>query len=241
MTLRALVGRGAERNTMISGVKGHPTRRVATGRVQAGGIIVGASASPYQDHQCYGSCCSEGSANPLDITRHVHRFLLPVTDDTFFIIGPAVTFVATARVYLAVDLVQGQIIPAVYQFAVRPVSQLDWRLDLQFVGMAVVAEGAFMAGRAEICFPSRVQAMAFYELPGMDKRRIRLHGSPDLILMAFDANRTTFSQLLGMPGRKGRFIGEQAAGSYPQDSRCQQKKDTKLVPPHFFAPLFVYS
>jgi len=94
---------------------------------------------------------------------------LPVTDDAFFIIGPAVTFVATARVYLAVDLVQGQIIPAVYQFAVRPVAEHDRWFDLQLIGMAIVAEGAFMAGSAELCFPGRVQAMVFYEILGMNE------------------------------------------------------------------------
>jgi hypothetical protein len=94
-------------------------------------------------------------------------FPLPVTDNAFFIIGPAVTLVATARVHLAVDLVQGQIIPAVYQFAVRPVAEPDRRLHLKFNGMAIVAEGAFMAGSAELCFPCRVQAMVFYEILGM--------------------------------------------------------------------------
>ena len=92
-----------------------------------------------------------------------------MTDDAFFIIGPAVTFIATARVYLAVDLVQGQIISAVDQFAVGPVAELDRRLDLQFIGMAIVAEGAFMAGSAELCFPCRVQAMVFYKILGMNE------------------------------------------------------------------------
>jgi hypothetical protein len=72
-----------------------------------------------------------------------------VTADAFFIIASAMTSVAAARIYLAIDLVQGHIIPAVYQFAVRPVAEFDRRLDLAIIGMAIVAERSFMAGSAQ--------------------------------------------------------------------------------------------
>jgi len=57
----------------------------------------------------------------------------------------------------------------VYQFAVRPVAELDRRFHLQLIGMAVIAKRAFMAGGTELCFTGRVQAMVFYEVLGMDE------------------------------------------------------------------------
>ena len=94
-------------------------------------------------------------------------FPLPVADDTFFIIGSAVTFVTTAGVHLTVDLVQRQIISTMNQFAIRPVAEPDRRFDFKFVGMAVVAERAFVTGRTELCFTCRIHAMGFNEILGM--------------------------------------------------------------------------
>jgi hypothetical protein len=168
-------------------------------------------------------------------------FPLPVTDDAFCIIGPAVAFVTAAGVYLAVDLVQGQIIPAVYKFAVRPVAELDGRLDLKLVGMAVVAEGTFMAGRAELSFACRIETVVFDEILGMNERRIGLHGSPDLIFMTFGAYGTAFSELFHVPCGKGCFVGEQAACGYPKSNGRHHEKYAKLGPSHFFAPLLEYA
>jgi hypothetical protein len=168
-------------------------------------------------------------------------FPLAVTDYTFLIIGSAVTFVATAGVHLAVDLVQCQIIPTMNQLAVRPVAELDGRLDLKFVGMAVVAERAFVTGGAELCIAGCIQAMGFNEVLGMVERCIRLHGPPDLIFVTFSAYWPAFSEFFHVPGREGCFGGKQAACGYCEGCSSKHEKYADLGPSHFFAPLLIYA
>ena len=58
------------------------------------------------------------------------------------------TPVTSGRVNLAVDLVAGQIIATVDKLPVRTFAVFDRRLDFQLVGVAVVAEGAFVTAGA---------------------------------------------------------------------------------------------
>jgi hypothetical protein len=51
-----------------------------------------------------------------------------------------VASVATGGIHLAFDLVPGHIVTAMDKFPVRPVAVFDGGFDLQFVGVAVVAE-----------------------------------------------------------------------------------------------------
>jgi hypothetical protein len=72
--------------------------------------------------------------------------------------------VTACRINLAVDHMKRDIISPMDQFPVRPVSELDWRLDLQLVGMAIIAERAGMTGSTETLVLPYIKPVLFYEL-----------------------------------------------------------------------------
>lgn len=72
-----------------------------------------------------------------------------VTGDATLVVGSAVAAVATGRVELSFNLVQGDEVAAMLHFTVRPVAVACGGLHFHLVGVAVVAEGAFVTGGAE--------------------------------------------------------------------------------------------
>lgn len=65
---------------------------------------------------------------------------------TAFIIGSAMTAVAAGRIKLPLNLVQCHKITTVLEFTVRAIAIDSRRLHLNFIGVAVIAERAFMTG-----------------------------------------------------------------------------------------------
>jgi hypothetical protein len=66
--------------------------------------------------------------------------LLFVTGDAAFVVGSAVTAVATGRVKLSFNFVHGNEVAAMLEFPVWSVAITDGRLHFNLVGVAVIAE-----------------------------------------------------------------------------------------------------
>ena len=66
-----------------------------------------------------------------------------------FVIASAVAAVATGRIKFSFDLVQGYEVAAMLEFPVGAVAIAGGRFHFDLVGVAVVAEGAFVTGGAE--------------------------------------------------------------------------------------------
>ena len=72
-----------------------------------------------------------------------------MASDAAFVVAPAVAAVATGRVKFSFDLVQGYEVATMLEFPVGAVAIAGGRFHFDLVGMAVVAEGAFVTGGAE--------------------------------------------------------------------------------------------
>lgn len=95
--------------------------------------------------------------------------------------------VAAGRIKLALDLVQGHEIAAVRHLPVRPHAVPDGGFHLDLVGMAVVAERALVAVRAEAVVRGSIKAVVFNECRRVAEHGKWLHGSLLLVFMAFRA------------------------------------------------------
>jgi hypothetical protein len=81
------------------------------------------------------------TTNPLQrILSYFIASPLLVASHTPLVVCSAMASVATGGIHLAFDLVPGHIVAAMDKFPVRPVAVFDGGFDLQFVGVAVVAE-----------------------------------------------------------------------------------------------------
>src|SRR5512144_2559110 len=90
------------------------------------------------------------------------------------IVGPAVTLVAAGRVDLSLDPVQGQEVAPVRQFPIRPVPQLDGRLQFGLSCMAVGAKGVGVTDPADLAVATGGKAVLFYEGRGVVEGGVRL-------------------------------------------------------------------
>ena len=72
--------------------------------------------------------------------------LLSVAGEAAFVVGTAMASIAAGRIELAFDLVHGHVITAVRHITIGTIAIFNRRLHLDLVGMAIVAERAFVAG-----------------------------------------------------------------------------------------------
>ena len=86
-----------------------------------------------------------------------------VAGHTAFIIGTAMTAIAAGRIELAFDLVHSHVITAVRHLTIGTIAILNRRLHLDLVGMAIVAERAFVAGGTEPLIGRSVKTMVFHK------------------------------------------------------------------------------
>jgi hypothetical protein len=130
--------------------------------------------------------------------RH-SSLLLSVAGDTAFVVGAAVTAVAAGRVQFSLDLVHGHEIATVRHVTVGTVSVFDRGFHFNLIGMAVVAEGAFVTGGAEAVIRGCVETMVLDKGWSMTEGIKRLHGAFLLIFMTFGATDLLADcQCLGM-------------------------------------------
>lgn len=122
-----------------------------------------------------------------------------MTGDAAFVIGPAVAAVAAGRIKLPFNFVQGDEIAAMREIPVRTIAIAGGRLHFDLVGMAVVAEGAFVTGGAKPVIRCGIEAVILDEGRCMAERVEGLHGPFLLVFVAFGAvYLLTDGQRLGM-------------------------------------------
>jgi len=161
-----------------------------------------------------------------------------MASDALLVVSPAVTSVATGGIHLTFYLVPGQIVAAMDKFPVRPVAVFDGWFDLQFIGVAVVAERPGMAGGAEPVIAPRVKTVLPHENSRVGKGFIGFQNPLDLVLMAFGAIHPTLAKRLRMGGREARLLGvEMTAGSRHKKAGNKGYAAEESGSDHFFTPL----
>jgi len=80
---------------------------------------------------------------------------------TAFVVGAAMTAIATGGIEFTFYLVHGHEVAAMLHLTVGTIAELCGWFNLDFVGMTVIAEGAFVAGTAESVIRGSIKAVTF--------------------------------------------------------------------------------
>ena len=95
--------------------------------------------------------------------ENIFSSLLSVAGNAAFVVGSAMAAVAAGRVKFAFDFVQGDVVATMLKVTVRAVAVAGGGFHFHLVGVAVVAEGAFVAGGAEPVVRGGVEAVVLDE------------------------------------------------------------------------------
>ena len=108
-----------------------------------------------------------------------------MTRHTAFIICSAVAAIAAGRVKFAFNFVHGYEVAAMLHVTVRTVAVSCRRLHFNLIGMAVIAEGAFVTGGAETVIRRGIEAVIFDEGLRMAESIVGLQTPHLLVFMTF--------------------------------------------------------
>jgi hypothetical protein len=81
--------------------------------------------------------------------RRKHFNSLMMAGNTAFVVGSAVAAIAAGGIKFAFNLVHGYEIATMLKFTIRAITVSGRWFHFYFIGVAVITEGAFMAGGAE--------------------------------------------------------------------------------------------
>ena len=155
-----------------------------------------------------------------------------------FVVGSAVAAIAAGRVEFPFNFVQSDVVAAMLEVTVGTVAIAGGWFHFHLVGMAVVAEGAFMAGGAEPVVGGGVEAVVLDESRSMAESVKGFHRAFLLVFMAFGAvyllsDGEGFRVGCGKAGY-GFHLG---AGGDGNDESGQSQKRKCHGGSHFFPPM----